>query len=372
MTLDPVALLWRMLKIESVSGHEGGVASLLVAVMRDNGFDAFIDESGNAVGVLSGPPPPPDGEWRELVLLGHMDTVPGRVPVRFEGDLLYGRGAVDAKGPLAAFVAAAARADLAAGARVVVVGAVEEEAASRGARFLADRLRPTACVIGEPSGWDAITLGYKGRLVVDYRRERAASHTAGPDGGVAEHACDWWAALRDHAEAFNRERDRVFDRLQPYLGRIATSGDGLVDAVEATVRFRLPVGLEPDELFETVRSLAGEADVRARGSEPAFESARRTPIARPFLEAIRRAGGEPRFKVKTGTSDMNIVGPAWGCPIVAYGPGDSRLDHTPDEHVSITEFRRSIDVLETVIRSFTADVADSHRSASSAVSSQAR
>lgn len=371
MTLDPVALLWRMLKIESVSGHEGGVASLLVAVMRDNGFDSYVDEAGNAVGVLSGPPSP-SGGWRELVLLGHMDTVSGRVPVRFEGDLLYGRGAVDAKGPLAAFVAAAARADLAAGTRVVVVGAVEEESTSRGARALAGRLRPTACIIGEPSGWDAITLGYKGRLVVDYRRERAASHTAGPDGGVAEHACDWWAAVREHAEAFNRGRDRVFDRLQPYLGRIATSGDGLADVVEATVRFRLPVGVEPDALFATVCALAGDADLRCSGSEPAFESARRTPIARPFLDAIRRAGGEPRFKVKTGTSDMNVVGPAWGCPIVAYGPGDSRLDHTPDEHISIAELRRSIDVLEAVIRSFTADDADARRSAFSAVSSQAR
>jgi LysW-gamma-L-lysine carboxypeptidase len=52
---------------------------------------------------------------------------------------------------------------------------------------------------------------------------------------------------------------------------------------------------------------------------------------------------------------MNIVGPAWGCPIVAYGPGDSSLDHTPHEHINIAEFRRSIDVLaqmlETLIHS---------------------
>jgi LysW-gamma-L-lysine carboxypeptidase len=42
---------------------------------------------------------------------------------------------------------------------------------------------------------------------------------------------------------------------------------------------------------------------------------------------------------------MNIVGPAWRCPIVAYGPGDSSLDHTPEEHIDLAEFRRVVDVL---------------------------
>ncbi|RPI03454.1 MAG: acetyl-lysine deacetylase, partial [Zetaproteobacteria bacterium] len=42
---------------------------------------------------------------------------------------------------------------------------------------------------------------------------------------------------------------------------------------------------------------------------------------------------------------MNVVGPAWRCPIVAYGPGDSRLDHTPDEHLDLDEYRRAIAIL---------------------------
>jgi LysW-gamma-L-lysine carboxypeptidase len=64
-----------------------------------------------------------------------------------------------------------------------------------------------------------------------------------------------------------------------------------------------------------------------------------------MLKAIRAEGGRPRFKLKTGTSDMNTVGPTWQCPIVAYGPGDSSLDHTPDEHIDVEEYRRAIDVL---------------------------
>jgi LysW-gamma-L-lysine carboxypeptidase len=70
-----------------------------------------------------------------------------------------------------------------------------------------------------------------------------------------------------------------------------------------------------------------------------------------MLRAIRAQDGRPRFKLKTGTSDMNIVGPAWGCPIVAYGPGDSALDHTPEEHLDVEEFHLSIDVLALTLES---------------------
>jgi acetylornithine deacetylase/succinyl-diaminopimelate desuccinylase-like protein len=82
----------------------------------------------------------------------------------------------------------------------------------------------------------------------------------------------------------------------------------------------------------------------------AFQTTRTTPLARAFIQAIRSTGGQASFKHKTGTSDMNVVGPAWGENIVAYGPGDSRLDHTPQEHIHIAEYVQAIDVLESVLR----------------------
>jgi acetylornithine deacetylase/succinyl-diaminopimelate desuccinylase-like protein len=66
-----------------------------------------------------------------------------------------------------------------------------------------------------------------------------------------------------------------------------------------------------------------------------------------------KCGGNPGFKLKTGTSDMNVVGPVWNCPIVAYGPGDSRLDHTPEEHLSITEYELGIQVLAGALSAIT-------------------
>ena len=56
---------------------------------------------------------------------------------------------------------------------------------------------------------------------------------------------------------------------------------------------------------------------------------------------------------KTGTADLNIVGPRWGCPAVGYGPGDSALDHTPEERLSLQEFTQSTRVLEHLLRSLT-------------------
>jgi LysW-gamma-L-lysine carboxypeptidase len=47
---------------------------------------------------------------------------------------------------------------------------------------------------------------------------------------------------------------------------------------------------------------------------------------------------------------MNVVGPRWQCPMVAYGPGDSALDHTPDEHVVIDEYRRAIGILADALQ----------------------
>ena len=52
--------------------------------------------------------------------------------------------------------------------------------------------------------------------------------------------------------------------------------------------------------------------------------------------------GKGRALLKTGTADLNIVAPAWGCPALAYGPGDASLDHTPNEHIHLSEFLKSV------------------------------
>lgn len=349
-TLDPIALLEAMLRIPSVSTQEAALARFLVAELARLGFASYLDGAGNAVGEAGDGP-------ETIILLGHIDTVPGEVPVRIEDGRLYGRGAVDAKGPFAAFIAAAARLVAGGGlrARLVLVGAVEEEAASsKGAQFIVDRYSPGACVIGEPSGWDRLTLGYKGRLLVEGRWAQPMAHSAGSAPAVAERAVAFWNAVAAHCAGFNAGKTRLFDQLLPSLRAIISGSDGLADWAELTIGLRLPPGVAPDGLAGELAALAQGGELRFHGGCHAYVAEKNTPLVRAFLKGVRAAGGAPGFLLKTGTSDMNVVGPAWGCPILAYGPGDSSLDHSPDEHVVLAEYLRAIDVLETALRTLAA------------------
>jgi LysW-gamma-L-lysine carboxypeptidase len=340
--MDELAFLKAMLEIQSPSGEEDAVATYLLGEMTNLGFQTHRDEVGNIVGVIG------DLEAeREIVLLGHMDTVPGLIPLRERAGRIYGRGAVDAKGPLAAFVLAAARTGpQLRGARLVVIGSVEEEAHGRGARHLAKtRPAPFCTIIGEPSAWEGITVGYKGMLSLDYRGLQPGAHSAGQHVGPAEKAVTVWNKLMLYAEEYNRGEFGRFSTLDPALRDFCTFSDGLNEGVNMNIAVRLPPGLEASTLERKIRSWCNGAHLKFHPSDPPFETCKNTPVVRAMLQAIRAEGGRPRFKLKTGTSDMNIVGPAWGCAIVAYGPGDSALDHTPEEHIEIAEFQRGTDVL---------------------------
>ncbi len=341
--MDPVLLLHRMVEIPSLSGGEAALAAFLVETMRSLGFQAFVDEAGNAVGVLGEGP-------KEIVLLGHMDAVPGVVPMRVEEGKLYGRGSVDAKGPLAAFIAAAAGVGASPGKRIVIIGATEEEtASSKGARYASQVFAPSMCVIGEPSGTRGITLAYKGRLVLAYDAMAAAAHSAAQGGNVLEDAMEFWNRLKRWADDFNMGK-KMFDCLDPALREIRSENDGLEESIHLRASIRIPLGLLPEDVRQKVEALRGATGtLRFWGADPPYRAAKNTPLVRAFLQAIREQGLEPTFKVKSGTSDMNVVGPAWNCPIVAYGPGDSRLDHTPNEHLDLAEYRQAIAVLARVL-----------------------
>lgn len=345
---DSVQLLHDLVSIPSPSESEGEAVAFLVRWMAARGLDARVDAVGNAVGILEAAPG--SGPPKEIVLLGHIDTVPGFPEVTIRDGRLHGRGAVDAKGPLAAFAAAAAGLGPLTGLRIVVVGAVEEEAAtSRGARQLAADRRPDMCIIGEPTGGERVALGYKGRLLADLSVRRPLSHRAGPDAGACELAVDYWNRVQAEAARVNHGRERAWEQLQANIRSFASEDDGLYEAARLALGFRLPVGLEPDDLKERLLSLKNGHDLRFRGEESAFRAEKNTPLVRAFLAAIREEGASPGFVVKTGTSDMNVVGPIWRCPIVAYGPGDSALDHTPEEHVVIEEWLTGVRVLERVL-----------------------
>lgn len=339
-------LLLELVSCYSPSREEGEAVRTLVDWMAARGFAASIDEVGNAVGIRG------DADAAHtLMLLGHIDTYPGIVPVRVEEGKLYGRGSVDAKGSLCAFAEAAAQAAIPAGWRVVVVGAVEEEiATSRGARHIRDCFTPDLCIIGEPSSAGRITLGYKGRLLLDFMLTRAAAHTARPEPSVAALGVAFWNRVEAWANAQNAGIEKYFDQVLLNLRSINTSTDHLHDTVTLTIGFRLPPRLTPEAVFRAVAAFAPEdAELHAYSMEQAYQGDKNNVLVRGMLTAIRAQGAQPGFVLKTGTSDMNVVGAAWTCPIIAYGPGDSNLDHTPDEHLPLAEYAQAVATLRYLI-----------------------
>ena len=352
-----VSLLHRMLTIPSYSGQERALAQFMVEQAQHMGLHAYIDDAGNFV--ASTHTSEQIANQSPIVLLGHMDTVQGYIPVKLQDGLLYGRGAVDAKGPLAAFLCATARLAHTTTLHtfqhpVVVIGAVEEEAAtSRGARAVVDRYTPSACIIGEPSGSQAVTIGYKGRLLVDYIVARSISHSAGPLQNSREVAVSFWNRVHEHATEWSRQQagNSAFAALLPSLRTIDSSQDGFAEQTRLRIGYRLPPDYDLTALQVQLEHWATEdgAHLSFSGAENAFQTTRTTPIVKAFIAAIRTLGVQPVFKYKTGTSDMNVVGPVWGRNILAYGPGDSRLDHTPQEHICIAEYMQAISVLETVL-----------------------
>ena len=351
MKVKFIELLETLVSIPSPSGTERAASEFLVGWMAENGFRAEVDGAGNAVGTRG------TGE-SEVILLGHIDTFPGNPPVHRTGDLLYGRGSVDAKGPLATFAAAVSQIEPPSGWRLTVVGAVEEEAAtSKGARHLLkmrENRPPKFCIIGEPSRWHRVTLGYKGRLLLHANLRVPFSHSAGQGVLPAEQGVRLWQAVVAHCAAVNEGRTGAFNRLDPALRAINSRDEGAFGAVALAIGFRLPVDVDPHALEADLRALVSAqfpagVSLQFSGHEYAHRAEKSTPLVRAFLRAIRAAGEKPRFVVKTGTSDMNVVAPVWRCPLLAYGPGDSALDHTPDEHIDLNEYLRAIDVLKTAL-----------------------
>src|SRR5215510_14394737 len=249
-------LLRGLLEAFSPSTQERPASEYLAGWMQSAGFDrAYVDESDSAVGILG------DGPC-ELVMLGHIDTVPGLINVEINDGKLYGRGSVDAKGPLATFAAAAVGVGRRPGWKIVVIGATEEEAvSSRGAHFATTQFHPTYCVIGEPSQWDRVTLGYKGRLLMDYKYIRPLTHTARPDLNAIGHAVAYWNAVAADAASINEERDKAFDQVFSGIRSIHSSDDGFYESVVMTLGFRLPVDYPPDVMKERLLNYADGAEI---------------------------------------------------------------------------------------------------------------
>ena len=357
-----VRFLTNLLGIYSPSGKEEDIANFLAYEMKRMGFEVGKDGIGNVIGVV--------GEGEPVILLcGHMDTVAGHLPLRIEEGKIYARGAVDAKGPLAAMVMAAAAAAKEPGfkGKILVASVVEEEATSRGVKHLITQgIKADYAIFGEPSGVENVTIGYKGQIQLKIVCKTETGHASMPwlYENALEKAYELWGQIKNAYPYPSPEpSESPFDAVTACLVKVTGGRATSVVPFEAELNIdvRVPIQFSTAQVFAEIEELiakyqAVNPKVTAKATvldtvEP-FEVNKASPLVHVLSSSVRKVLNKPATLLrKTGTGDMNILGKAMNLPIVTYGPGDSHLDHTLDEHIDVSEYLNAIQVYkETLLR----------------------
>lgn len=339
--MDEIKFLKKFVSIYSPSKKENKSAKFLKNEMEKLGFKTRIDDVGNVIGVCG------TGNL-EILLVGHIDTVEGNLPVKIENGKLYGRGSVDAKGALTAMIFAAKNFVDCEDVKIVIIGAVEEEKESIGAKNILAKYNPDYIIIGEPSGWDSLTIGYRGCLKLLYEINKDLYHFASDKENAIEEVINFWNSIRKFCRKF--QKSSVFESLGATPINFNSFSDGINVSAKINIGFRLPLGFENDLLISYIENIKNDGKVHWYGHEKPILREKNNKLVRAFLKSIRKNGGKPKFKKKVGTSDMNILGHFYDALILAYGPGEGKVSHTPNEHLNLEEFRKSIDVLKGVLR----------------------
>ena len=360
MQEQAVRLLTNLLGIYSPSGKEEDIASFLAVEMKKLGFQVGVDSIGNVIGVV--------GEGEPVIFLcGHMDTVAGHLPLRVEEGKIYARGAVDAKGPLAAMIMAAAQVakEPTFKGKVLVASVVEEEATSRGVRHLITQgIKADYAIFGEPSGVENITIGYKGQIQLKVTCKTQTGHSSTPwlYENALEKAYEVWEHIKNSYPPLEKQ-ESPFQALTACLTKVSGGRANSVIPFESEMHLdiRIPPQFTSAQVFEETQKVIAkyQADnpkvtVKAtmEDSVEPFEVNKSSPLVHAFSASVRKVLNKPATLLrKTGTGDMNILGKAMNLPIVTYGPGDSHLDHTTEEHIVIAEYLDSIQIYkETLLK----------------------
>jgi LysW-gamma-L-lysine carboxypeptidase len=355
-----IELLKNTLDIYTPSRSESQLANYLKDICMDLGFEqANIDSVGNMVAVRGNGDP-------IILLCGHMDTVPGIVPVRHEGDYMYGRGASDAKAPLVSMLLAAADIPKQAGT-IVFAAVVDEEGNATGIKNLVKdtTLKPHYAIFGEPSGIENITISYKGRLEIRLMCDvDNSAHASAPwlALNAIDEAYEVWNTLKKVFEVNENENtankaDQVSYSLTEISG--GTSHNVTPQKCRMTLDIRIPVKKTCDSVLGVIDTRISELQGETKGvhikyrvedkTEP-FEANISSPLVRALvLSVLDHRKKRPLLLRKTGTGDMNILGNVLNIPVVTYGPGDPHSSHTIDEMVYIPDYLAGIEVYKNAL-----------------------
>lgn len=378
--------LQRLLRARSLPGEEGEVAELVRLEMEALGFDEVrVDAAGNVIGHVAGRERTPG-----LMLNTHLDHVEAGDPERwpmppFGGETrdgrVWGRGAVDIKGPLAAQVygAAAALREGRPPGEVWVTAVVQEEIGGLGARHLISHLGTDLVVVGEPSS-NEFRRGHRGRVELEVRLGGRSAHASMPSAG------------RNPLPSLGRFLGRL-EEIElpghPDLGAATlvptriTTDPASANVIPGEVRLTCDARVVPDQSVEGLRrSLEGLLDdclgegIEGSVEVPTFRRRSYTglemempadnppfllPADHPALGAAvdvlsRSLGSPPEVGLWRFATDGGHFADA-GMTVIGFGPGDAELAHTVDESVEIAELERAVDAYASLVRDWPAAVA---------------
>lgn len=324
---DALALAAELVAIPSVTLDEARVVDFVARWLVARGWNVTVQEvtpgRGNVWASRKG---------GGVTLSTHLDTVPPFIPVRSEGDRIYGRGTCDAKGIAAAMMTAAERLVAEGEERVDLLFVVGEERGSDGAR-MANQLPATSrfLINGEPTE-SKLATGTKGALRVLLRTKGREAHSAYAELG--DSAITPMMRLLLDVDALDLPTDPVLGASTVNVGLIkgGTGANIVPGACEAEMMIRV-VG-DPEPVKKAVETWVGG---RAEVSYPSF-----TPA-----QLFHEVPGFPS-KAFAYTTDVPLL-TRWGTPLL-FGPGSITVAHTPDEYVDTAELRASVDTYMKLVR----------------------
>jgi len=316
---------------------------VLVEALAAEGHDPTIDEAGNVIATRGSA----KSDQTHLVLNTHIDTVPPHVPYERDGDIVRGRGACDAKGPLTAFLDAFCTASISSGQLTLAI-TPDEETSQFGGAHLGETLTPDGHIVGEPTGLAVCTAarGNFGGLITLYGENAHASSPADGHNGISD-VGPLLQALEEYDDQCGPGEHDVLGR--PTLTPTRIEGGGPLNQVpdECTVSFdRRTVPPETiDGFLDSLTTyltdvLPDTYDFKVEAAYPespdpdAFATDMDVELFQTLAEA---SGGNIRpFEAATEASYF-----ADTAPTVVFGPGVLADEHGPVAHADREYIHRS-------------------------------